>query len=71
MSMAKREFQPISLSEMRGIVEVWVDAALRLETRDLRMMARLVRAQDKLSTITPEEEGIDRLFSSFPAVVNG
>lgn len=71
MSMAKREFQPISLSEMRGIVEVWVDAALRLETRDLRMMARLVRAQDKLSTITPEEEGIERLFSSFPAVVNG
>lgn len=71
MSMAKREFQPISISEMRGIVEVWVDAALRLETRDLRMMARLVRAQDKLSTITPEEEGIERLFSPFPAVVNG
>jgi len=49
MSQAKREFQPVNHSEMRAIVEIWVDAALNLENRDLRMMARLARAQDKIN----------------------
>ena len=76
MSLAKREYQPVSLSEMQAIVEVWVDAAMKLETRDMRMMARLVRAQDKLSSHTAEEEIVERLFESRPiqpllAVVNG
>jgi DSF synthase len=76
MSMAKREYQPVSLSEMQAIVEVWVDAAMKLETRDMRMMARLVRAQDKLSSMTAEEDVVERLFESRPvqsqlAVVNG
>ena len=71
ISKAKREFQPVTHSEMRAIVAVWVDAAMRLENRDLRMMARLVRAQDKLLTITPEEEAVERLFATEPAVVNG
>jgi hypothetical protein len=76
MSMAKREYQPVSLSEMQAIVEVWVDAAMKLETRDMRMMARLVRAQDKLSSMTAEDDVVDRLFESQPlhsqlAVVNG
>jgi DSF synthase len=71
MSAAKREYQPISHDEMRAIVNVWVDAAMRLDTRDMRMMARLVRAQDKLANATPEEEAIERLFSPDLAVVNG
>lgn len=54
MSQAKREFQPVSHSEMRAIVEIWVDAALALENRDLRMMARLARAQDKISVSAEE-----------------
>jgi len=48
MSQAKREFQPVSHAEMRAVVEIWVDAALALESRDLRMMARLARAQDRM-----------------------
>lgn len=71
MSIAKREFQPVNHGEMQRIVRVWVDAAMRLENRDLRMMARLVRAQDKLSSMSPEEEVVDRLFSPEPSVVNG
>lgn len=71
MSAAKREYQPISHAEMRAIVDVWVDAAMSLETRDMRMMARLVRAQDKLVNVSPEEEAIDRLFSRDLAVANG
>ncbi|WP_151448396.1 crotonase/enoyl-CoA hydratase family protein [Lacisediminimonas profundi] len=41
-----REFtNPVSLEELISICEVWTDAALRLDDRDLRMMQRLVKAQ--------------------------
>jgi DSF synthase len=71
MSSAKREFQPVVHAEMKAIVDVWVDAALRLENRDLRMMARLVRAQDRLSSMSREDEIIQELYSpASPAVVN-
>lgn len=36
---------PISHKELMNITEAWVDAALRLEERDLKMMERLVKAQ--------------------------
>lgn len=43
---AAREItQPISHDELMRIAEIWVDAALRLETKDLRMMERLVSRQ--------------------------
>jgi len=45
---AKQQVQPISREEMLAVVHTWVDAAVRLENRDLRLMARLVRAQDRL-----------------------
>jgi DSF synthase len=69
MSAAKREFQPVSIAEMKSIVGVWVDAAMRLDTRDLRMMARLVRAQDTLSSASVEDN-VEQLFAP-QAVVNG
>lgn len=37
--------QPVSYDELVRITEVWVDAALRLEPKDLRMMERLVSRQ--------------------------
>ncbi len=41
-----RDFiHPVTREELDGIVGLWVDAALRLGERDLRMMNRLVRAQ--------------------------
>jgi DSF synthase len=43
-----RDFvQPITRDEMDRIVEVWVDAALQLEEKDLKMMKRLVGAQQR------------------------
>jgi len=38
---------PITRQELDAVAEVWVDAALRLEERDLRLMSSLVRAQQK------------------------
>ena len=42
---ARQFIHPVTRAELDGIVELWVDAALRLGERDLRMMNRLVRAQ--------------------------
>lgn len=42
---ARQFIHPVTREELDGIVGLWVDAALRLNDRDLRMMNRLVRAQ--------------------------
>jgi DSF synthase len=42
---ARQFIHPVTREELDGIVGLWVDAALRLSERDLRMMSRLVRAQ--------------------------
>jgi DSF synthase len=44
---ARRQVNPIERAELDNIVEIWVDAALRLGDRDLKMMERIVRAQMK------------------------
>ncbi len=51
-----REFaNPITMEELMQICEVWTDAALRLQERDLRMMQRLVKAQVRLRDSTNPE----------------
>jgi DSF synthase len=45
VQQAKRHVNPIAREELDGIAEVWVDAALRLDDRDLKMMGRIVRSQ--------------------------
>ena len=42
---ARQFIQPVTREELDAITDTWVDAALRLEDRDLRMMSRIVRAQ--------------------------
>ena len=49
LRQAKRICNPITYEELMGITEVWVDAALRLNDRDLRMMERLVSRQSAKS----------------------
>ena len=44
---ARQFIHPVTREELDGIVELWVDAALRLGERDLKMMNRLVRAQQR------------------------
>jgi DSF synthase len=43
---AREISQPISYDELIRIAEIWVDAAMRLESKDLRMMERLVSRQN-------------------------
>ncbi len=45
---AMREAAPVTLEELRKIVDHWADAALRLSESDLRLMNRLTSAQSRL-----------------------
>jgi DSF synthase len=45
---AGREVNPLSLDELDRIVAIWADACLQLSDRDLKVMQRLVAAQDRL-----------------------
>ena len=46
-----REVNPITLAELDRIVQVWADACMQLRERDLKVMQRLVAAQDRLQAI--------------------
>lgn len=46
-------YHPISYDELLRIVTIWVDAALQLNERDLRVMERIARAQEKLTVMRP------------------
>ncbi len=42
---ALQQVSPVTREELDAVAETWVDAALRLEDRDLKMMSRIVRSQ--------------------------
>lgn len=44
---ARRRINPVPLSELYDIADIWVDAALSLTEGDLQMMERIVAAQDR------------------------
>src|SRR5690606_22803280 len=46
---AMRRASPVPLEELKGIVELWADAALSLREQDLKVMKRLARAQSRLA----------------------
>lgn len=46
INRAKQRVNPLTIQELYEITEIWVDAALRLEERNLKVMERLVRAQN-------------------------
>lgn len=60
---ARRHVNPIAREELDNIAEVWVEAALRLDDRDLKMMGRIVRSQmrrleDASSVALPEPQEV-------------
>ena len=46
-----REVNPVTLEELDRIVQVWADACLELRDRDLKVMQRLVAAQNRLQGV--------------------
>jgi len=43
----RRTVNPVTLEEMEAVIRIWLDAALSLSSRDLRVMARLVARQQR------------------------
>lgn len=43
----RQEISPISYQELMNITNIWVDAAMRLQDRDLKVMTRIARAQHR------------------------
>jgi DSF synthase len=59
------EIQPIAYSELMRVTDIWVDAALRLEAKDVRMMERLVSRQTgKQETTAPDSGGGLQVFGA-------
>ncbi len=49
----RRTYHPISYDELMRIVTIWVDAAMQLNERDLRVMERIAKTQEKLAILRP------------------
>ncbi len=47
MRKAREIFNPVTYKELIDITTVWVDSALKLSERDLKVMERFVRSQEK------------------------
>lgn len=47
INRAKQRVNPLTIEELYDIVDIWADAALRLDDRNLKVMERLVRAQNQ------------------------
>jgi DSF synthase len=60
---ARQRIQPIFLEELTDIAELWVDAAMSLDEKDLRLMGRLIRAQDKIASGAVPRATADGIFA--------
>jgi DSF synthase len=56
MFEAGRAVYPLSLTELDRVVDIWADACLHVRERDLKMMQRLVSAQDRLQPLVQAAE---------------
>lgn len=50
---SRRRINPLRYEELRDVVDIWLDAAMNLGDQDLRMMKRLVTAQER--RLRPQE----------------
>jgi DSF synthase len=68
---ATRSAAPLALRELEAIVDLWADAALRLNEQDLKLMLRLVAAQTRLLDRSANDriEASSKVIASFPQAV--
>ena len=53
---AKEKIHPLTYDELQAIVQIWVDNALQLTERDLKVMDRFYRAQSRLFPAVDEKQ---------------
>ncbi|HEX2719529.1 MAG TPA: crotonase/enoyl-CoA hydratase family protein [Candidatus Deferrimicrobium sp.] len=49
----RRKLRPLLYEELMEVKEIWVDTAMRLGPREIRLMERLVNAQTRVSAVAP------------------
>ncbi|HJX14598.1 MAG TPA: crotonase/enoyl-CoA hydratase family protein [Candidatus Deferrimicrobiaceae bacterium] len=54
----RRRIHPVSYEELIEISHIWVDAAMQLGERDIRLMERLLKAQDKMVGMLVAQGGV-------------
>ncbi len=62
INAARQRFSPISYDELLDITKIWVEAALNLTKREIRIMERLVFAQDRRRKKTATDSGRNRVL---------
>jgi len=55
LMQVRHHLEPITRESLEKVVEVWVECAMRLEARDLRLMRRLARTQEHLERVDEAE----------------
>jgi DSF synthase len=50
--------QSLEFKELADVVEIWVDAALRLNARDIKLMQRLVHRQNAVGNTGPQPAAV-------------
>ncbi len=68
IAQVREYLNPLTYEELIDIAEIWVDAALNLTPRDLRLMGKLVGAQNRLKATAPPPVDESRSSSSLTLV---
>jgi DSF synthase len=68
---ARKHVHPVTREELDAITEVWVDAAFRLQDRDLRMMSRIVRAQMRRTEVGDIDNVVEHALTEERVAVGG
>ena len=68
IAQVREYLNPLTYEELIDIAEIWVDAALNLTPRDLRLMGKLVGAQNRLKATSPPPVAEPRPSSSLTLV---
>jgi len=61
---ASKRIAPLTYQELLDIVELWVDATLRITPRDLRMMSKIVAAQNRLDAQSADRTDVEETAST-------
>jgi len=68
----RKQVNPVTRDELDAIADTWVDCALRLEDRDMRMMSRVVRAQmERMEAATAAAEAAEAMPAPGVAMAAG
>jgi len=62
----RHRINPVSRDELMDIADIWVDTATHISSKELRIMERLVRAQEKLKEGATAPGTVKKIQPEFP-----